>query len=478
LKILERIGPLCNFFNGLTRESSDRTQVFVGTRPGLKSQLTSENISLWSKVTTELYSGVSHQVDLTFQLGDEVDPEPPSETLDIDTLPKETSVPSGVPPSTRPTDTLFKEVVLGGTFDRIHAGHKILLSEAILRCTKRLTVGVTSPALLQNKTLPELILPTEERIRDVEKFVREVDGKLEQNLVAISDPFGPAIVVPQLECIVGSKETDSGCAAINRRRGEAGLKELQVHLIDLVQEEEKRGGLFEAQEDKVSSSTARIRLLGQRLRPPLRDYLHETGPYIIGLTGGSASGKTSVGARLEGEGFGVINCDKLGHAAYVPGTRAHARIVENFGPEVVGDDGTIIRKELGKIVFGDKSKLKLLNNIVWPEIRQMAQEQSMKMWENGTKIVVWDAAVLLEAKWEEYCHEVWCCVVPKAEAVRRITERDKLEVSAAEARIGNQLSNSERVSKASTVFSTLWEESFTQKQVENAANRIKMELNM
>merc|ERR1712106_188279 len=150
---------------------------------------------------------------------------------------------------------------------------------------------------------------------------------------------------------------------------------------------------------------------------------------------------------------------------------------ESFGPQVVGEDGTIIRRELGKIVFGDKSKLELLNSIVWPAIRQMAEDKSRKMWEEGIRVVIWDAAVLLEANWEESCQEVWCCVVPKAEAIRRITERDKLEPSSAEARISSQLSNSERVSKASVVFSTLWEPEFTQKQVEKAVQMIKSQLN-
>ena len=129
-------------------------------------------------------------------------------------------------------------------------------------------------------------------------------------------------------------------------------------------------------------------------------------PMLPGLTGGSASGKTSVGSRLEGQGFGVINCDKVGHQAYTPGTRAHQAVVENFGPRVVAEDGTIIRRELGSIVFGDKEKLELLNSIVWPEIRRMAEDKAKEMWEEGVKVVIWDAAVLLEAKWEESCHEV------------------------------------------------------------------------
>lgn len=70
--------------------------------------------------------------------------------------------------------TLYNHVVLGGTFDRLHTGHKVLLSTAVLRCDTRLTVGVTSSKLLTRKTLPELIQPVEDRMRGVESFLSQV----------------------------------------------------------------------------------------------------------------------------------------------------------------------------------------------------------------------------------------------------------------------------------------------------------------
>ena len=70
--------------------------------------------------------------------------------------------------------TLYNHVVLGGTFDRLHVGHKVLLSTAVLRCDTRLTVGVTSSKLLTRKTLPELIQPVEDRMRGVESFLSQV----------------------------------------------------------------------------------------------------------------------------------------------------------------------------------------------------------------------------------------------------------------------------------------------------------------
>ena len=202
-----------------------------------------------------------------------------------------------------------------------------------------MTVGVTGPELLTKKTLPELILPVQERIAGVLNFLEASDPSVARNVVEISDPFGPAITIPELRCIVGSQETERGCVAINQRRKEKGMEELDVHLIHIIEADEKR----QEEEVKVSSSTTRLRMLGTRLKPALRQWDRETGPYLIGLTGGSASGKSSVAKRMSDLSWGVVDCDKLGHAAYTPGSEAFKAIVEEWGQAVVADDGSINR---------------------------------------------------------------------------------------------------------------------------------------
>ena len=204
-------------------------------------------------------------------------------------------------------------------------------------------MGVTGPELLTKKTLPELILPVEERIAGVVGFLEASDPSVARNVIEISDIFGPAITIPELRCIVGSQETEKGCVAINQRRTEIGMEELDIHLIHIIEAEETR----QEEEAKVSSSTSRIRMLGTRLNPALRQWDRLTGPYLIGLTGGSASGKSSVAKRMAGLGWGVVDCDKLGHAAYAPGTEAFKAIVKEWGEAVVAEDGSINRS--GKI---------------------------------------------------------------------------------------------------------------------------------
>lgn len=465
-QLLSRVSPLINYLNTRFSQQSNLVLVF---RPSLKSQLTDESLALWSRVTTSLYTGVSKS--LTISLGSETKDNTDTETLELESLPTEDTLTV----TRSKTDKIYSEVVLGGTFDKIHTGHKILVTEAILRCSNRLTVGVTGPQLLQKKTLPELISNVEERIINVHDVIKQIDDKIETNVVKIDDPFGPAIVVPELECIVASEETEKGCKAINDRRVAGGLSELDIHLIDLVEDKNREQ---DCEEDKISSSSARIRLLGSRLKDPTNLWDRQAGPYLIGLTGGSASGKTSVGERLAGLGFGVINCDKLGHQAYSQGTQAYREIVAEFGPTVVDSEGNIVRKELGAIVFADKSKLEKLNQIVWPEISRLAMEMAEKMWKDGTKVVVLDAAVLLEAGWEKMCHEVWVCVVPRTEAISRIVARDGVTEESAGRRLDNQLSNQERVDRATSVFCTLWDPEITRAQVEKAVKRLLLELEL
>ena len=84
------------------------------------------------------------------------------------------------------------------------------------------------------------------------------------------------------------------------------------------------------------------------------------------------------------------------------------------------------------------------------------------------QVVVMEAAVLLEASWNDVVDEVWVCIIPSTEAVQRVVDRNALTPEAAQKRIDAQLSNVERVAKADVVLSTLWEPEVTQKQCEKA----------
>ena len=382
-----------------------------------------------------------------------------SETLSLDT-------------ENKSTDKMYETVVLGGTFDRIHAGHKILLSTALLRCQREITVGVTDGEnMLRKKLLPELILPCSERISDVKDFLEDVDQTLkEYRVVPIVDPFGPSIEDTSLQLIIGSEETARGCLKVNEVRKERGLSQLDIHVIDLVQDEVDDHDAPE-REAKVSSSSNRMRLLGTELRSPKQKYKKQKEPYVIGLTGGSCSGKTNISHYLDELGAGVIDCDLLGHAAYNPGTSCFENVVKEFGLDLVGEDGYIDRKKLGSKVFGsnNKSNKQKLEAIVWPEIWKMAEEKIQNLWLNEKqKVVIVDAAVLLQAGWKDKVNQVWVSIVDTESAVERIMKRDSKTEDEARARLSSQFSNIEYVNEANVVFCSKWEKSFTQKQVDKA----------
>ncbi|XP_069809151.1 bifunctional coenzyme A synthase [Dendropsophus ebraccatus] len=365
------------------------------------------------------------------------------------------------------------DVVVGGTFDRLHNAHKILLSVCCLLSERRLLIGVADKELLDNKVLKELIEPYEERVEKLSQFLVDVKPSLGYDIVPISDPYGPSITDPDLKCIVVSEETQKGGLSVNKRRLENGLNELTIHEIQLVTDPKHS----ENEEDKISSSSFRHRLLGTLLKTPDVNPSIPSRPYIIGLTGGSGSGKSSIAQRLEKLGAALIDCDKLGHQSYKPGGAAYQQVIDAFGSDIFCADGTIDRRAIGSKVFGNKDQLKRLTDIVWPAIAALAKEAVEEAAAKGISVCVMDAAVLLEAGWNEMVHEVWTVIIPEKEAVSRIMKRDGISEEAAKNRLASQMSNSERVEASHVVLSTLWEPEITQKQIQKAWDLLQQRIN-
>jgi dephospho-CoA kinase len=173
---------------------------------------------------------------------------------------------------------------------------------------------------------------------------------------------------------------------------------------------------------------------------------------VIGLTGGIASGKSAVSRRLAELGAVIIDADKLGHEAYRAGTDTFRAIVDAFGPEVVGADGEIDRRALGRKVFGDPEARRRLEAIVWPAIRRLGQERIDAERAKGTAVVVLEAAVLIEADWLDLVDEVWVIVTPPETAVERLVARNGLTEAQARSRLAAQLTNEQRRPHAQVVI--------------------------
>lgn len=188
---------------------------------------------------------------------------------------------------------------------------------------------------------------------------------------------------------------------------------------------------------------------------------------IIGLTGGIASGKSTVAKTLGALGAYSIDADKLGHSAYIKGTAAFDQVVACFGADVVGDDGEVDRRVLGSKVFGNSEALKQLTDIVWPAIKSMAQKEiDTALTANASRPVVLEAAVLIEAQWLDLVDQVWVTVVEPSVAIERACARDNLDPAAVQARLDAQLSNDERCAHADQVIDNSADEAHLLQQVD------------
>ncbi|MEC8481226.1 MAG: dephospho-CoA kinase [Pseudomonadota bacterium] len=189
---------------------------------------------------------------------------------------------------------------------------------------------------------------------------------------------------------------------------------------------------------------------------------------IIGLTGGIASGKSTVATTLQSWGAYVIDADKLGHRAYVKGTDAFHKVVVQFGEDIVGADGEVDRRALGAKVFAEGGSLKQLTDIVWPAIYNMAAaEIKQSLDSNPNTVVVLEAAVLIEAGWQSLVDEIWVTTVDPSTAIERASARDGVDADAVQARIDAQLSNAERTAEAAVVIDNSADEPQLLAQLEN-----------
>jgi len=174
---------------------------------------------------------------------------------------------------------------------------------------------------------------------------------------------------------------------------------------------------------------------------------------VICLTGGIASGKTTANRFLEEKGAVIIDADSLGHRVYDTGTQGYLKVIEAFGDDVVDDEHQIDRKILGGKVFGNPDGLKQLTDIVWPEIRRLAELEIVSYEALDPEcIVVLEAAVLFEAGWEDIGEQIWVVTVEPEVAIERAMTRDGLNREAIEKRLAAQISNQQRAEKANVLI--------------------------
>jgi len=192
---------------------------------------------------------------------------------------------------------------------------------------------------------------------------------------------------------------------------------------------------------------------------------------IICLTGGLASGKSTAVRYLADKGAHIIDADLLGHRAYDPGTGAWQSVIDTFGEDVRGEDNQIDRRVLGGKVFGKADELRKLTDIVWPEIRRLAEAEIAEIQAaDAAAVIVLEAAVLFEAGWEDMGDQIWVITVDRETAISRSMARDDATREAVEARLDSQLSNEQRTSRADVVISNDADESSLLAKLDQAWN--------
>jgi len=158
---------------------------------------------------------------------------PGDHVVDSETVPGSPTVPGSDPPS-------YPVVALGGTFDHLHAGHKILLSMAAWIADEKVIVGVTDDALLTKKVNREVLESLPERIRGVRQFMELFKPSLVYDIVPIQDIYGPTGSDPNIQALVVSRETASGGNAVDKFREEKGFPPLKTFVIDVISHSSSR----------------------------------------------------------------------------------------------------------------------------------------------------------------------------------------------------------------------------------------------
>lgn len=173
---------------------------------------------------------------------------------------------------------------------------------------------------------------------------------------------------------------------------------------------------------------------------------------LIGLTGGIACGKTTVADMLTERGAIVVDADRIARDVVEPGTPGLARLVEVFGAAVLTADGRLDRPRLGQLVFGDPDTRAQLEGILHPAIAAESMKRLGAALQSGPPLVVYDAALLVEAGRADQFRPLVVVTAPRALQIARLRARDGLDASQAEARLAAQMPIAEKAKHADHVL--------------------------
>ncbi len=178
---------------------------------------------------------------------------------------------------------------------------------------------------------------------------------------------------------------------------------------------------------------------------------------VIGLTGGIGSGKSVVASLLAERGAAVVDSDTAAHQVYRAGTEGWHQIVTTFGRNILHDDGSISRKKLAAIVFHDADARNKLNAIVHPLVRRLLSERIAGLQRQGTKVVVAEVPLLIEAirsesEWTRMFDQIWVVTASEPQVIERVRARGRMSEATIRAVIEAQLTPEQRLPYADVVI--------------------------
>ncbi|MEC0368913.1 dephospho-CoA kinase [Paenibacillus chibensis] len=188
---------------------------------------------------------------------------------------------------------------------------------------------------------------------------------------------------------------------------------------------------------------------------------------IIGLTGGIATGKSTVSALLIRKGALLVDADVIAREVMLPGHPVLAAVAEHFGQAVLLADGTLDRKKLGDIVFREPAQRQALNEITHPAIRLEIRRQMESLErEHPERLVVVDIPLLFESGLESMFERVMLVYAPASIQKERLMNRNQLTAEEAEARINSQMDIEEKKRKADVIIDNSGSAEETQRQID------------
>ena len=174
---------------------------------------------------------------------------------------------------------------------------------------------------------------------------------------------------------------------------------------------------------------------------------------VIGLTGGIATGKSTVSAMLKKAGARIIDADRIARAVVKKGLPAYRDIVDHFGSGVLLPDGEIDRNVLGDIIFNDPQKKQLLNRIVHPRVKKEVNRQLKRIETTHPKAVaILDIPLLIEAGMHNDLSDIIVVYAPQHIQIKRLMQRDRISEADALARVRSQMPIEEKKQQATIVI--------------------------